>query len=68
MTCSKSPAYELGLSKQGNANDTYVADLEQIITWLANNTVNKKTEIMTCSKPTVNRSGSCQRNDTDSVY
>ena len=58
MTCSKSPANELGLSKQDNTNDTYIADLEQIIIWLANNTVNKITEIMTCSKPTVNASGS----------
>ena len=54
MTCSKSPANTLGLSKQDNTNDTSAADLKQIIIWLANNTVSKITEIMTCSKPTVN--------------
>ena len=59
MTCSKSATNALGLSKQDNTNDTCAADLEQIIIWLANNTVNKITEIMTCSKPTVNASGSC---------
>ena len=68
MTCSKSAANALGLSKQDNTNGTCAADLEQIIIWLANNTVNKITEIMTCSKSTVNASGSCKRNDTDGVY
>ena len=68
MTCSKSPANALGLSKQDNTNNTCAVDLEQIIIWLANNTVNKITEIMTCSKSTVNASGSCKRNDTDGVY
>ena len=57
MTCSKSAANALGLSKQNNTNET-CADLEQIIIWLANNTVNKMTEPMTCSRPTVNASGS----------
>ena len=50
MTCSKSAANALGLSEQNNTNDTCAADLEQIIIWLANNTVNKITEKMTCSK------------------
>ena len=59
MTCSKSPANALGLSKQDNTNDTCAADMEQIIIWLANNIVNKITETMTCSKATVNGSGSC---------
>ena len=68
MTCSKSPANALGLSKQDNTNDTCAADLEQIIIWLANNTVNKITEIMTCSDSTVNASGSCKQNDIDGVY
>ena len=68
MTYSKSAANALGLSKQHNTNNTCVADLEQIIVWLANNTVNKITEIMTCSEATVNASGSCKRNDTDGVY
>ena len=68
MTCSKSEANALALSKQDNTNNTCAADLEQIIIWLANNTVNKITEIMTCSKSTVNASGSCKRNDTDGVY
>ena len=67
MTCSESPTNELGLSKQDNTNDTYVADLEQIIIWLANNTVNKITEIMTCSKSTVNALGSCNET-TPMVY
>ena len=57
MTCSNSPANTLGLSKQDHTNGTCAADLEQTIIWLANNTVNKITEIMTCSKPTVNASG-----------
>ena len=68
MTCSKSAANALGSSKQDNTNSTCGADLEQIIIWLANNTVNKITEIMTCSKSTVNPSGSCKRNDIDGVY
>ena len=68
MTCSKSAANALGLSKQNNTNNTCTADLEQIIIWLANNTVNKITERMTCSKSTVNASRSCKRNNTDGVY
>ena len=68
MTCSKSAANVLWLSKQGNTNDICAADLEQIIIWLANNTINKITEIMTCSKLTVNVSGSCKRSNTDGVY
>ena len=58
MTWSKPPANALGLSKEDSTIDTCAADLEQIITWLVNNTVNKITEMMTCSKPTVNASGS----------
>ena len=54
MTCSKSAANALGLSKQDNTNDTCAADVEHIIVWLENNTVNKITEIMTCSKSTDN--------------
>ena len=57
-TCSKSLANALGLSKQDNTIGTCAADLEQIIIWLANKTVNKIIEIMTCSKSTVNASGS----------
>ena len=34
MTCSKSPANALVLSKQDNTNGTCAADLEQIIIWL----------------------------------
>ena len=67
MTCSKSAANALGLSKQDNTNGTCAADVEQIIIWLANNTVNKITEIMTCSKSTANALGSCKRNDTYGV-
>ena len=67
MTCSKSAANGLGLSKQDNTNGTCPADVEKIIIWLASNTVNKKTEIMTFSKSTGNASGSCKRNDTDGV-
>ena len=59
MTCSKSEANALTLSKQDNTNNTCAADLEQIIIWLPNNTVNKITEIMNCSKSTINASGSC---------
>ena len=65
MTCSKSAANALGLSKQDNTNDTCAADAEKVIIWLANNTVNKINEIMTCSKSTTNTSGSWKRNDTD---
>ena len=68
MTCSNSVSNALGLSKQDNTNDTCAADLEQIIIWLANNTLNKINEIMTCSKSTVNALGSCKRNDTHGVY
>ena len=68
MTCSKSSVYALGLSKQDNTNNTCAADLEKIIIWLANNTVNKIIEIMTWSKSTVSASESCKRNDTDGVY
>ena len=57
----------LGLSKQDNTNGTCAADVEKIIIWLANNTVNKVTEIMTCLKSTTNASGSYKRNDTDGV-
>ena len=62
MTCSKSAAYALELSKQDNTNGTCDADVEKIIIWLAHNTVNKTTEIMTCSKSTANALGSCKRN------
>ena len=31
MTCSKSAANVLGLSKQDNTNDTFAADVEEII-------------------------------------
>ena len=68
MTCSKSEANALALSKQDSINNTCAADLEQIIIWLANNTVNKITEIMTCSKSKVNVLGSSKRNHTDGVY
>ena len=67
MTCSKSSANALGLSKQDNTNGTSAADVEKIIIWLANNTVNKITEILTCSKSTGYASGSCKRNDIDGV-
>ena len=59
MNFSKSPTNALRLSKQDNTNDTCAADLEQIMIWLANNAVNKITEIVTCSKPIVNALGSC---------
>ena len=68
MTGSKSAANALVLSKQDNTGDTCPADLEQIIISLANNTVNKTTEIMACSKSTFNPSRSCKRKDTDDVY
>ena len=67
MTCSKSAANMLGLSKQYDTNAACAADVEQIIIWLENNTVNKITEIMTCSESTANASGSCKRKDTDGV-
>ena len=67
MTCSKSEANALGLSKQDKTNCTCFDDVEKIIIWLENNTVNKITEIMTCSKSRANASGSCKRNDTDGV-
>ena len=67
MTCSKSAANALGLSKQDNTNGTCPADVEKIIIWLESNTVNKKTEIMTFSKSTGSASGSFKRNDTDGV-
>ena len=67
MTCSKPVVNALGLSKQDNTNDTFAADVEQIIIWLRNKTINKITEIMTGSNPTANASGSCKRNDTDGV-
>ena len=67
MTCSKSAANALELSKQDNTNGTCAADVEKIITWLTNKTVNRITEIMTCSKSTANESGSCKRSDTDGV-
>ena len=67
MTCSKSAANVLVLSKQDNTNGTCAADVEKIIIWLANNTVNKITEKMTCSQSTANASGSCKQNDPDVV-
>ena len=67
MTCSKSAANALGSSKQDITNGTCAADVKKIIIWLANNTVNKITEIMTYSKSTANASGSCNRSDTDGV-
>ena len=54
MTCSKSVVNALGLRKQDNTTSTRVADVEQIIIRLANNAVNKITEIVTCSKSTGN--------------
>ena len=42
------------LSKQDSTNGACAADVEKIIIWLANNTVNKITEIMTCSNSTAN--------------
>ena len=68
MTCSKSTANVLGLSKQDNTNDICTADVEHSIIWLANNTANKITEIMICSKSTDNALGSSKRNNTDGVY
>ena len=46
----KVAANVLELTKQDNTNGTCAAAVEQIIIWLANNTMNKITEIMTCSK------------------
>ena len=59
MTYSESAANALWLSKQDV--------LEQITIWLANNTENKITEMMTCSKSTANYSGSYERNNTNGV-
>ena len=67
MTCSKSAASVLRLCKQGNSNTKCVTDVEQIIIWLANDAVNKITEIMACSKSTADGLGSCKRNDTYGV-
>ena len=47
MTYSKSAANVLGSSKQNNTNGTCAAYVEQIIIWLANNTVKKIIEVMT---------------------
>ena len=54
MTCSKSAANAQGLSKQDKFNSTCAADMEQVIIWLANNTVNIVTKVMICSKSTAN--------------
>ena len=54
MTCSKSAANAQGLSKQDKFNSTCTADMEQVIIWLANNTVNIVTKVMICSKSTAN--------------
>ena len=67
MTCSNSAANALRLSIQDNTNATCAADVEKIIIWLVNNTVNKITEIMNCSKSTANASGPCKRNGIDGV-
>ena len=56
MTCSKSTVNAVRLCEQDNTNGTCAADMEQIIIWLANNTVNEINEIMTCSKSTANAS------------
>ena len=64
MTYSKSAANALELSKQDNTKGTCATDVEQIIIWLANKTVNKITEIMTCSESIANASGSCKQNHT----
>ena len=45
MICSKLAANTLGLSKQDNTNGTCATDVEQIIIWLANNTVKKITVV-----------------------
>ena len=67
MPRSKSAANAMGLSKQDNTNGTCAADVEKIIIWLANNTVNKITKIITCSKSTTNALRSCKQSDTESV-
>ena len=67
MASSKSAANASGLSKRDNTNGTRATDVEHIIIWLTNNTVNKIIEIMTCSKSTTNESGSWKLNDTDGV-
>ena len=67
MTYSKSAANAMGINKQDNTKSTCATDVEQIIIWLANNTENKITKIMTCLKSTANVLGSCKRNDTDGV-
>ena len=67
MSCSKSAANALGLSKQDNTNSTFAAGVKQIIIWLANKTVKEITEIMTCSNSALNALRSCKRNDTDGV-
>ena len=54
MSCSKSATNAMRLSKQDSTNGACAADVEKIIIWLANNTVNKITEIMTCSNSTAN--------------
>ena len=68
MICSEPAVDAQELSKQDNTSNTCATDLEQIIILLANITVNKITEIITCSKSTVNASGSCKQNDTKCVY
>ena len=65
--CSKSAANVLGLRKKDGTNDTCAADAEKIIIWLANTTVNKITEIMTCSMSTAIALGSCKRSNIDGV-
>ena len=42
MSCSKSVANPLELNKQDNTNGTCAVNVEQIIIWLANNTVKKQ--------------------------
>ena len=68
MTYLKSVANECpGIKQTRNTNGTCAANVEKIIIWLANSTVNKITEIMTCSKSTANASRSCKQNDTGGV-
>ena len=67
MTCWKSGTNVLGLRKKPNTNGICPVDVEQIIIWLANNTVNKITEIMNCSKSTAYTSGLCKQNNTDDI-
>ena len=64
MTYSKSAANALELSKQDNTKGTCATDVEQIIIWLTNKTVNKITEVMICSNSTAHALGSCKRNNT----